>query len=170
MKKWTLALALGGFLAMLVLTSCGSSGKDGSSGPSSGNTFELSEFEVTPPTNALHPGRVVIAADNVGGEVHELVIVRAESVSDLPKKPDGSVDEGKIAAADKVGELEDIASRSSKNTTLELRAGDYVAFCNLIDSMTGADSAPHGGHDSEMGSASGHVHFAEGMAVPFSVT
>ena len=154
-------------LAMAV-AGCGSSSRSGSSAAGSADTFVLSEFTVIPPTNTLHAGSVSITANNVGGEVHELVIVRAAAVSALPMKSDGSVDEAKIAAADKVGEITDVAARSKKTKAFDFKAGSYVALCNLVDSMMGSGSDTS--HDAGMGSAMGHVHFSEGMVVSFTVS
>jgi hypothetical protein len=160
------AVATLGILAAVVLAACGSSSKAGSpsSAPSSDNTFVLSEFTIVPPTNTLHAGSVSITADNVGGEVHELVIVRAPSAAALPMKPDGSVDEDTITAADKVGEIEEISARSHQAKTFDLTSGTYVAFCNIADTMMGSDTTMNG-----MGSGTGHIHFAKGMHVSFTV-
>lgn len=176
MKKPTHIFAIIGiFGSAFVFAACGASSKNGSSSSSAVNTFVLSEFTVVPPTNALRPGRVTITANNVGGEVHELVFVRADSVSALPMKPDGSVDEAKVAQADKVGEIEDVAAQSSKTTTLDLTAGTYIALCNIVDDMTSSSSSTtdeNSGmdHGSDMEPGAGHVHFAEGMQVAFTVS
>ncbi len=172
MKKWTLPVAIVGLVATaLVFSACGSSGKGSSS--ASENTFVLSEFTIIPPTNPLHPGSVSITANNVGGEVHELVIVRADSAGALPKKPDGSVNEDQIAVADKVGEIEDLGPRSHRSKTFDLTTGTYVAFCNIVDSVIGSSSSMMGGSgmmdSSGMGSGSRHVHFSAGMHVTFTV-
>jgi len=169
MHKRAIAVVLGIAGMGFLIAGCGGSGKSAAA-PAAPNTFVLSEFVVVPPSKALHPGPVTITADNVGGEVHELVIVRADGASALPKKSDGSVDEDKIAAADKVGEIADVAARSHKSKTLEFKAGKYVAFCNLVESMMGSSSDTS--HNAGMGMGSGmtHVHFAEGMVVPFTVS
>jgi len=153
-------------IAALILGACGSSSRSGSppSASSSGNTFVLNEFTIVPPTNTLHSGSVSITADNVGTEVHELVIVRAASATTFTMKPDGSVDEDKIPAADKLGEMQDIAAHSHKSKTFDLSAGTYVAFCNIIDTMMGSSNSMGG-----MGSGAGHIHFARGMHVTFTV-
>ena len=176
MRKRTTAVVIIGVVGIaVVFAACGSSSKSGSSSAASENTFKLGEFTIIPPANALHPGSVAITADNIGGEEHELVIARASSVDSLPTKPDGSVDEDKIAKADKVGEIENVASQSHKTKTFELAAGKYVAFCNIIDNMMGSSSTMMGEHSgmaggSGMGSGTGHVHFAAGMHVQFTVT
>ncbi|MDP9334055.1 MAG: hypothetical protein M3Q30_12220 [Actinomycetota bacterium] len=161
-------IAVGIIGAALVLAACGTGKSSSSSGSPSENTFVLSEFTIIPPTNVLHAGNVLVTANNIGGEVHELVIVRAAGVGALTKKADGSVDENKIPETDKVGEIDAVAARSRKSATFELRAGTYVAFCNLIDSMMGSSSSMM--HGSEMEPATGHVHLAEGMHVTFTVS
>jgi hypothetical protein len=167
MKKQTLAAVITGLIgATLVFAACGSSG---SPSAASENTFVLKEFTMTPPTNALHAGSFTITANNAGGEVHEVVIVRAASADALPKKSDGSVDEDKIAETDKVGEIEDVAARAQKSKTFNLAAGTYVAFCNLVDNMMGSSGSSMMNGSSGMMNGSGHVHFAEGMHVTFTV-
>ena len=157
MRKRILVAGIG-VVAALAFAGCGGSSKSGS--PSSRpDTFVLSEFTIIPPANTLHPGPITLTADNVGGEVHELVIVRAAGLSDLPMKPDGSVNEAKIRNADKVGEIADVAAGSHAAKTFRLTAGTYVAICNLVDSMKG---------HSDM--AMGHVHFAQGMHATFTVS
>jgi hypothetical protein len=151
--------------ALLTLAACGSSATSSSSN-SVPNTFKLSEFKIVPPANALRAGNVKLNADNVGGEVHELVLVRADSPDGLPMKSDGSVDEDKIAEADKVGEIADIAPGSQKSKTFDLAPGAYVAFCNVTDSMAG----PTMMGDSHSGMGMGHVHFAQGMHATLTVS
>jgi hypothetical protein len=166
-SRHVLTLAIAGIVGTaLLVTACGSSSKRASpsSAASAENTFVLNEFTIVPPTNTLRAGSVSITADNVGGEVHELVIVRASSAGALPTKSDSSVDEDKIAEADKVGEIEDIVAGAHRSKTFGLTAGTYVAFCNVIDDMMGTDTMM----GSHMGSG-GHVHFAEGMHVTFTV-
>lgn len=166
-RRRTTAVATVGIVAAVVLAACGSSTKTASpsSAPSTDNTFVLSDFTIVPPTNTLHPGSVSITADNVGGEVHELVIVRAPNAGALPMKPDGSVDEDKITEANKVGEIQQIAARSHQTKTFVLTTGTYVAFCNIIDTMMGSDTTMMNG----MGAGAGHIHFAKGMHVTFTV-
>ena len=165
-KRFSAVVVVGISAVALALSGCGSS-KNDSSSPAAENTFVLSEFTVIPPSNKLHPGPVTLTVKNVGGEEHELVIVRAASVNALPRKSDDSVDEDKLAESDKVGEIEAVGARSTKTKSFDLEAGDYVAFCNIVDSMMGSGDAMHG---SDMGSGMGHVHFHEGMHVAFTVS
>jgi len=135
-----------------------SNSKNTSSAP---DTFTLSEFTITAPKTPIHAGAVKITADNVGSEKHELVIVAASGP--LPTKSDGSVDEDKIPETDKRGETGDVPARSRKSTTFDLSPGTYVAFCNLVDTMGGRMM------NGSSGMTHGHVHYALGMHVEFTV-
>ena len=86
-------------------------------------------------------------------------MVRAESASDLPREggPGSAIAEGELPAGEVVGEIEDIAPGSSKDLTLDLDAGSYVLFCNLV------------GSESEGPAMEGRSHFAEGMYAEFTV-
>ena len=62
----------------------------------------------------------------------------------------------------------DVTAGSRKSKAFDLTAGTYVAFCNIVDDMMGSSSSMMNG--SGMGSGAGHVHFAEGMHVTFTVS
>ena len=161
---------IGVVVAASTLAACGSASRTSNAGAA--NTFRLSEFAIQTPSNQLQAGRIDLTADNVGSETHELVIVAANNPSELPLKPDGSVDEDKIPAADKIGEIADVPARSKQTKTIELKPGTYVAFCNLIDSNSGmmggtSSGMMHGSTGAPSGM--GHVHFALGMSVTFHV-
>ncbi len=165
-------LAIGVFAVgvPLVLAGCGS---DKVAAPSSApasvatgtatdRTFVLNEFTIKLGSKSLSSGKVLLTANNVGSEEHELVLVRASAVTDLPTKADGSVDEDKIAETDKVGEIEHVMSHQTKSSSFQLDPGTYVAFCNLVDQM-GTGSMMNGNMGSGTNMGSGHVHFARGM-------
>ncbi|HEX6312479.1 MAG TPA: hypothetical protein VF152_12760 [Acidimicrobiia bacterium] len=137
-------------MAVLGLAACGDDGGDG------GETVDvlLSEFIVEPDPTEVSAGEIEFVADNQGGEVHELVVVRADSAEDLPTDADGAVDEAQIPEADQLGEIEDIQPGDSATLTLDLEAGTYVLLCNIVEE-----------EDGEVES-----HFAEGMHAPFTVT
>jgi hypothetical protein len=167
-----LPIAIAAIVASLFSTGCASKAPFDSSGASSASTsdpptFVVSEFKVESSSQMLPSGEHNITVSNIGGAVHELVFVKANSVSVLPTKPDGSVDEDKIADADKVGEIEGIAVGSTKSKSFNLTPGTYVAFCNLIDNsehMTG--NKMMAGSATMMGT---HVHFALGMSKVITV-
>lgn len=156
-RAWVVVFT-GILVATGLLTACGSS-NDTPRASSSKDAFVLSEFKITAPTAPLHAGRITIRADNVGGESHELTIVRADSARALPMRSDGSVNEAKLPAGERLGKIANVAPGSQKTKIFDLKAGTYLALCNIADSMSGSDM----GHDA------GHVHFAQGMYVSFTV-
>jgi hypothetical protein len=161
------SIAFGILGAALVLGACGSTESGSATSSSSANTFVLREFAIIAPTNALHAGNVQVTADNVGGEAHELVIVRAASAESLPKKADGSVDESQLRGSDEVGVIDTVPAHSRQSARFDLKAGTYVAFCNLIDSMPSSTSRSGSG---VIRTSTGPVHFARGMHVTFTVS
>ncbi len=170
-------LSLFGVIALAAMTGCGSSP---TAAPISANpTFVLTEFEVKLDRPTIPHGTVTLVAKNIGAEEHELVLVRAAAVADLPTKADGSIDEDKIAESDKVGEIAHVQSKHTMSASFELTAGTYVAFCNLVDTMGNTGSAAMGSGrmgSGNMGSGNmasrwmSHVHFSEGMHQVITVT
>lgn len=178
--------------AALILSACGSSSDAAKTTPSTTSAtagsskamFVLDEWSVVPPKGDVAAGKVAVTATNNGSETHELVIVRAEDASSLPLKADGSVDEDKIPESKKAGEIADLAAGKSATKTLDLPAGDYVAFCNIVDTMgsdgmgsdgmgsdgMGSDGMGNGMNSStSMGSGMDHVHYKQGMVNYFTV-
>lgn len=133
-------------LLVVGLAGCGSDSKSTTSG---NPTFKLNEFSVTLDRATLPSGKITITAQNIGGEEHELVLIKVASIGDLPTKADGSIDEEKIPESAKVGEIPEVKAGTSKSVAFDLAPGTYVAMCNLVDQMT------HG--------AAGPVHFVSGM-------
>ncbi len=103
----------------------------------------LKEFTVTPDPVDADAGKTKFTADNVGSEVHEMVVVRAKSASDLPTDADGAVDEEQIAKSDQIGEVEDVAVGKTKSVTFDLKAGDYVIFCNIVEDESDGTKLSH---------------------------
>ena len=168
--------------ATLVLAACGGSSNGSQASPSTTPqaadssktaTFVLDEWSIAPPKGNLAAGKVDINATNNGSETHELVIVRAEDASSLPVKTDGSVDEDKIPESKKAGEIADLAPGKSATKSLDLSAGNYVAFCNIVDTMdSGMGSGAMGGggmNTTSMGNGMHHVHYKQGMVNFFTV-
>jgi uncharacterized cupredoxin-like copper-binding protein len=114
----------------------------------------LKEFSVTPDPVQVASGETEFTADNIGSETHEMVIVRAASAADLPTDADGAVDEDKIAKDDQIGEAEDVEPGRTKSVTFDLKAGDYVIFCNVVDDEADGTKVSH---------------FKEGMHESFTV-
>ncbi len=144
---------------------------------SKATTFVLDEWSVVPPEQDLAAGKAAITATNKGSETHELVIVRASDAASLPTKADGSINEDKIPESKKAGEIADVAAGKTKTKTLDLPAGDYIAFCNIVEDMGKSDMGSGDmGDGSDMNGDSGvaagmdHVHFKLGMVNYFTVT
>lgn len=126
------------------------------------------EWSIVPPKAVLTAGKVAITATNTGKEAHELVIIRADDAASLPKKADGSVDEDQIPESMKAGEIADLAAGTSRAKTLDLRAGDYLALCNIVETMD-MDHMDHMGSGTMDGTGMEHVHFKLGMVNFFTV-
>ena len=151
---------------------CGTGGGTASPATSTASptAFVLQEWSITAPTTQIHAGNVLVTATNRGTETHELVIVRADNTSSLPTNSDGSVDEAKIPEAAKPGELADIKAGTTTSKTIDLTPGNYIAICNLVETMS------QGGAMGSMGKGGGtggdqmtHVHYPRGMVVRFTV-
>jgi uncharacterized cupredoxin-like copper-binding protein len=85
---------------------------------------------VTLTTNHVKAGRVRFQVKNVStNEDHELLLVKTDlAPTDFPMDASGvRVDEDKFKG---LKELGDVHPGKSRNTTLSLKAGKYVLFCN----------------------------------------
>jgi len=140
-------VAVGG----LLLTACGDD--DGAAG-GDGLAVTLAEWSVSAPDSASG-GSVLVTAENAGLEVHELVIVRADSVDGWEQDGDGKVLEDQFADGDFIGEIEEFNGGTTESGTFELDAGTYVLFCNIVE------EEPDGSVES---------HFNEGMVTTIEIS
>jgi hypothetical protein len=116
-----------------------------------GSTAEvtLQEYSVVIHSGPVKSGTVKLHVANVGSISHELVIVRAASVSALPRvkkageRSVGAVDEEAIPKTDKMGETGDVAPRSSTTQRFKLPPGTYVIFCNIDTKIAGGTVFNH---------------------------
>jgi uncharacterized cupredoxin-like copper-binding protein len=91
---------------------------------------DLAEFMVTPDVAVAPAGLVTFIATNNGTMIHEMVVVKTDLAPDaLPTLADGSVDE---AALDSPGEISEFDPGMTSMVTLDLAAGNYVLFCNVV--------------------------------------
>lgn len=91
--------------------------------------FKLQEFKITPRPAEVKAGSVLIKARNVGVGQHELVVARTTRAPDnLPTDKLGSVKEGAINV---IGEVSETQPGKTGQTTLNLKPGKYVMFCNV---------------------------------------
>ena len=146
MARRTMCIAVGtvAAAALVGLAGCG-----GDSNPTAKVTASEWVLQVAP--GSAKSGQVKFTVNNGGGLEHELVIVQEPNPQALPTKADGSVDEDQIPEAQKVGEVENVASNSEKSGTFAMQKGTYVLFCNLSEK-------------------DGTSHFGKGMSTTFTVT
>jgi len=112
------------------------------SGTGSGEVMvSLSEWDVDAPAD-IAGGSVTIAATNDGGETHELVIVRADSV-DGWEEVDGKVVEDQFSEEDFIGEIEEFDAGTTETATFELEPGNYVFFCNIVEEEENGELESH---------------------------
>ena len=117
-------------------------------------TVNLTEYIVSLAPESVPAGPVTFTAKNIGGTVHELVVIKTDlSPESLPTVADGSVDEAG-EGVELIGEVEDLASETEGDISVELEAGAYVLLCNVVE-------------ESETGGTV--VHYAEGMTTAFTV-
>jgi uncharacterized cupredoxin-like copper-binding protein len=107
-------------------------------GTPTGTTVTLQEYTMTPHAAALKAGDVRLTVNNVGSITHELVLVRAPSVSALPivqtataDRAVGDVNEEAIPASAKMGETGDVKPGQTVVKHFNLVPGTYVMFCNV---------------------------------------
>lgn len=117
-----------------------------------GVAVTLTEWEVRTP-DSVPAGDVTITAGNIGGDAHELVIVRGGDPESLPVA-DGKVAEDELPEGDFIGEIESFPSGDTCTGTFDLPAGDYIFFCNIVE------EEPDGTIES---------HFEEGMRTVVTV-
>jgi len=134
-------------VAGLAFTACDD---DDDGGGATTVNVELNEFTVSADPDSVDAGEVKFTVENIGEETHEFVIVQTDLEADaLPTGDDGSVDE-EGEGVEVIDEIEDIASGSTQELTVDMEAGSYVLFCNVVDEE-------------------GDVHYAEGMHTSFTV-
>lgn len=103
----------------------------------------LTEYAVALDPSDPKNGKLEVEVKNDGSEIHEMVIVRAESADALPTDADGAVDEAPIPEADKLGEIEDIEVDKTATKTFDLSAGNYVVFCNVTEEQSDGTVLSH---------------------------
>jgi hypothetical protein len=85
-------------------------------------------IKVTPAT--ARSGRVRFQIDSVGKERHDLALIQAARVEDLPRTPEGKLD---LAANRPIDEIEAFEPGHYIATSPNLLAGKYLVVCTLED-------------------------------------
>jgi uncharacterized cupredoxin-like copper-binding protein len=90
----------------------------------------LKDFGITPATQTIATGDVLLRASNEAPITHEFIVVRTDLPADrLPIGPDGlSVNEDWLSS---MGEIEEASPGEIASLRLTLPPGRYVFFCNL---------------------------------------
>jgi hypothetical protein len=96
----------------------------------------LDEWSIDAPER-IDAGTVALATTNDGEEPHELVVVRADSLADLPRDGDGEIDETAIADDDFLGEIEPFPAGDTCDGVFDLEPADYVLFCAIVEEEDG---------------------------------
>jgi hypothetical protein len=113
-----------------------------------GGTVDVAvrEWQVAPAQNSIRTGTVNFIVTNEGAETHELLVVKADSVDQLPVDADGAFDEAAYGADKVMGEVEDISPTTQKNFALDLEPGNYLLLCNVVDDEASGEKDAHFSH------------------------
>ncbi len=109
---------------------------------------------ITDPTS-VDAGSVEFVAKNVGGDLHNLVIVRGDDPASLPVDEDGAVIEGDLPEGDLVGTIAVVDAGTEESASFDLDAGSYILLCNIV-TPTAVPPLPVS-------------HFEDGMVTTFTV-
>lgn len=116
----------------------------------------LDEWTIAPDKSQVGAGVVTFAADNVGEEPHEIVVVKAESPDALPVDEEtGAMDEEALAPEALIGEIEAFPAGEMCTGSFDLPAATYVLVWDIVE------SEPDGNVES---------HLDKGMATAFIVS
>jgi uncharacterized cupredoxin-like copper-binding protein len=158
MRRAILPLAVPVAVLWALAAACGDDDRgDEASGDGDGGeevNVVVSEFTVEPDPESVGAGEVTFVVDNQGGEIHEFLVVDADSADDLPVDADGAFDEAAFGKDKVLDEVEDIESGDTAELTLDLEAGTYLLLCNVVE-------------EEESGEV--ESHFMEGMHATFTV-
>lgn len=157
-RRWLPLLAA--LVVVLPAAACGSDGPsdaacsdEATGGPVVRAT--VGEWFITPSPNRVPAGRVVLRVVNTGDKVHEVLVVRAASRSDLPLTDAGALDEYQLPSDAFAGEVTDVPAGGRCSTELQLAAGSYFLVCNLTQHPKGSLQ---------------ESHLREGMIAPLTAT
>jgi len=96
-------------------------------------SVELKEGSVTPDKASIsNAGKVTFKVKNTGTVAHEMVILKTDLPADALIVGEGKVKEEAVGKV--IGEIEEFPPNAEKEITLDLSAGRYVLFCNVVES------------------------------------
>ena len=76
-------------------------------------------------------GKVTFKVKNTGTVAHEMVILKTDFPADALTVAGGKVKEEAVGKV--IGEIEEFSPNLEKEITLNLSAGHYVLFCNVLE-------------------------------------
>ncbi len=122
-----------------------------------GNTVRVNlvEYIVAPNPDSVPAGPVTFVAMNIGGNPHELVVIKTDLAPEsLPTLDDGSFN-GEGEGIEVIGETAEIpgGGDGEEELELELESGAYVLICNVVEDTNDTTTS----------------HYEEGMSATFSV-
>ena len=121
---------LGSLCTLIAIASIGL----GACSSDSGKTVNVTaaDFSLKPDVSSVQAGDVNFKVKNTGAFTHEMVVVKMADASDLPTDPNGEVNEDKIPAPERIGEVEDVFPGKSK--TLKLSSTPESMCCSATRS------------------------------------
>jgi uncharacterized cupredoxin-like copper-binding protein len=145
MRRATLPLAVPIAVLWALAAACGDDdgGDEGAENGGEEVNVVVSEFMVEPDPESVGAGEVTFVVDNQGGDVHEFLVVDADSADDLPVDDDGAFDEAAFGEDKVLDEVEDIESGDTAELTLDLDAGTYVLLCNVVEEEESGEVESH---------------------------
>jgi hypothetical protein len=120
-------------VTLTLATACSNDTQEiGPPGPRTVVKIKLEDYSIVPDVDPVEAGRVVLEVRSSGPQKrHELLMVRSDAPADgLPTTEHGSVNTAGLEFVTKVDAL-DIGGANLVD--LDLPAGRYVLFCNLVD-------------------------------------
>lgn len=91
-----------------------------------GVTVQEYSISLSPPSATA--GRIRLLIDSIGNEVHDLKLIAAKSLAELPRTPEGKLD---LVANRPMDEIEQFEPGHYIATSPNLPAGQYVVVCTI---------------------------------------
>ncbi len=130
-RRFQVAGTLALLLLVITTAGCGSSKGGGSAKkaavkPDSTLAIEVGDMYIKPASTTVAAGNVKFDVTNKGAMPHEVVALKTDTPADKL-----TVTNGRVSESDSVGEVADVASKSSKSNVIKLEPGSYVLVCNI---------------------------------------
>lgn len=121
-------------LLPLVLVAVLATGTACSVSPGDKVTLTIDEWSMKVEPGQVRSGRVRFEIDSVGETQHDLALVLAKNVDELPRTPDGKLD---LTANRPIDEITAFDPGHYSATSPNLLAGQYLLLCTLTSDVNG---------------------------------